>query len=333
VLRVGFVGRLERLKGADLAVRAIAAVARRGRPAELIIAGDSFDGFRADVVEPLIRETGVVVRWVQLAEQDVAAFLRGCDCLLLPSRYDSFPCAAIEALASGVPVITTSRSGVSERFTADEGLLALSLADEAGFAEAAADALLDDDWLLGAATRGPGRVRDVLSVERLGGELLDVYDEALRHSRPWKAAAAEADALREASRHALAHVQAAPQLDAEGTVTLAFADELMQRPDLLAAYAQAAVGGETSTLVAITDDEPGVLADAFVALLHELGLDSDGGPDIVLHGPVHDRGEALAPRLDAVLSEQRVPYALGRVPRLRANTGTATTFAALQSAA
>ncbi|OGA92416.1 MAG: hypothetical protein A3G27_08070 [Betaproteobacteria bacterium RIFCSPLOWO2_12_FULL_66_14] len=47
-------------------------------------------------------------------QTDVRPFYGAADCLALPTLYDPFPNAALEALASGLPVVTTTRCGAAE---------------------------------------------------------------------------------------------------------------------------------------------------------------------------------------------------------------------------
>ena len=46
--------------------------------------------------------------------QDVRPWYGAADCLVLPTLYDPFPNAALEALACGVPVITSHQCGAAE---------------------------------------------------------------------------------------------------------------------------------------------------------------------------------------------------------------------------
>jgi glycosyltransferase involved in cell wall biosynthesis len=52
---------------------------------------------------------------------DVARLMRACDLLVFVSRYDPCPLVVIEALASGLPVITATTTGASEFVTPDTG--------------------------------------------------------------------------------------------------------------------------------------------------------------------------------------------------------------------
>jgi glycosyltransferase involved in cell wall biosynthesis len=76
------------------------------------------------------RRLGVAdsVRFVgSLAQRDVAEFYQTCDVLLLTSNFEGMPRSVLEALASGLPVVTTDVGearavvidGVSGRVSAD----------------------------------------------------------------------------------------------------------------------------------------------------------------------------------------------------------------------
>jgi glycosyltransferase involved in cell wall biosynthesis len=316
VLRLAFLGRLERRKGPDLAVLAAAAAQRRGRRVELRLIGASYDEFAADAVRSLVREHGVegVTFERAVAPEQIAEVLRDVDCAVLPSRLENFHFAAVEALAVGVPVITTDRCGLTQWFGPEDGLAAVALDTAEGFAEAAADRLLDDAWLRDAGARAPGRVRDVLAPERLGPELLDVYDAAISRTRPAKVAVALADAEAEGPRLAERRRQAAKGLDTRRFVTLASAEELLERADLLAAYAAAMRDTDDATLLVTSRAPAARSAPAVLELLAALGLDDEAGPDMVLSGGVTDGGALLLPLVDAVLSERPQPAVLADRP-------------------
>lgn len=55
------------------------------------------------------------------AQEDVRPFYGAADLFALPTLYDPFPNAVLEALASGLPTITTTTCGAAERITAENG--------------------------------------------------------------------------------------------------------------------------------------------------------------------------------------------------------------------
>lgn len=107
-----YVGRLDPLKGAELLVRAWAAM--RERATLLIVGGDARDPERPRL-RALARQLGVDhrIRFVDAAPQDeLPAYYRAADLLAVASHYESFGLVAVEALASGTPVIAPRVGGL-----------------------------------------------------------------------------------------------------------------------------------------------------------------------------------------------------------------------------
>ncbi len=95
---VGYLGRLETEKGADL----LSEIASRVPEADFAVAGA---GSLPIDPQPNLRLVGRVV---------AAEFLQRVDCLLVPSRVESFGLSALEALSMGVPVVHTGAGGLAE---------------------------------------------------------------------------------------------------------------------------------------------------------------------------------------------------------------------------
>jgi N-acetyl-alpha-D-glucosaminyl L-malate synthase BshA len=93
------------------AVLALAQVLR-SRPAALMLVGD---GPERRAVEQLATSVGVAGHVAFLGEQlQMARLLAQADLFVLPSEQESFGLAALEALASGVPVVATNVGGLPE---------------------------------------------------------------------------------------------------------------------------------------------------------------------------------------------------------------------------
>lgn len=107
-VRVGFLGRLEPEKGADLILGIAAALPE----AEFLVAGAG-----STPVPPLpnVRLVGRV---------DAASFLRGLHCLVVPSRVESFGRSALEAMSLGVPVVHSGAGGLADLTRRGDGALA-----------------------------------------------------------------------------------------------------------------------------------------------------------------------------------------------------------------
>lgn len=191
-VRVVFVGRLEPLKGADLALRAVAAARRRGVDARITLVGRDVpqaDGssYRRGVLVPLLAQLDLDfgdVRFVdQVDECGVAQHLRHADVALLPSLIENFHTAAVEALAAGVPVITGGRNGLACWVSAEDGLRTVAGAalggDPTAFVEGAADALADAAWLSSAGARAAARVAEAFDPAAVTARLLELVGEAV----------------------------------------------------------------------------------------------------------------------------------------------------------
>jgi D-inositol-3-phosphate glycosyltransferase len=125
-----FVGRLQPLKGPDVAIRALAeAVARAPdvmRDAILAVVGGPTGAIPHDEVVHLMQlaaSTGVADRVVFFPPQPherLVDFYAAAEAVLVPSRSESFGLVALEAQASGTPVIAAAVGGL--RYSVADGL-------------------------------------------------------------------------------------------------------------------------------------------------------------------------------------------------------------------
>ena len=117
-VRLLCVGRLSREKAPELALRALAPLARSGLDCHLTFVGDG----------PLRRRleraaAGLPVTFTgHVAERrEVAALLAGADVVLAPCPAETFGLAVLEALACGTPVVTSGEGAARELVTGDCG--------------------------------------------------------------------------------------------------------------------------------------------------------------------------------------------------------------------
>jgi len=138
------VGNLYEAKGWDVLLDALAILRERGPTVHLDIYGDGV--LRSELEQQVARlAIGDLVSFHGWRPKDeVANTLRQSDVFVITSRYDSNPCAVIEALASGLPVVGTAVGGIPEMIRDGQGILA-----EAGSPEniaAAIEAALNAQW-------------------------------------------------------------------------------------------------------------------------------------------------------------------------------------------
>jgi glycosyltransferase involved in cell wall biosynthesis len=119
-IRFGTLGRLAPIKDHATLIRAFAIVARRLPQAELHIAGE---GPEHPSLKTMIAEASLGDRVTLTgATNDSAGFLSRLDIFVLSSRSEGLPVVILEAMASGLPIVSTRVGGTPE--AAPEGLVA-----------------------------------------------------------------------------------------------------------------------------------------------------------------------------------------------------------------
>lgn len=153
-LRVVAVGRLVPKKGFDVLVEAVADLHRRGVDLELVIAGEDgpdagrVRGLVADLCPELVRFAG------PLSQCELLSLYRDADVFALACRVDGdgdrdgIPNVMVEAMAAGLPVVSTAVSGIPELVRSGENGLLVPPGDPVALASAllklAADVPLRD---------------------------------------------------------------------------------------------------------------------------------------------------------------------------------------------
>jgi glycosyltransferase involved in cell wall biosynthesis len=150
-----FLGGLERRKGVDTLLDAFEAVARSRPEVELRLAGSGSleHEIRARAArQPLAGRVALLGR---VSREEVPALLRSSTLLAQPSLGEPFGMSALEALASGLPVVATDAGGLAE-LVPDEGNRKVPPADAASLARALEELLAlgpEERAALGARNR------------------------------------------------------------------------------------------------------------------------------------------------------------------------------------
>jgi L-malate glycosyltransferase len=173
-------GRLDRLKGIDVLLRAWEAVATNDDAAVLLLAGD---GPERASLERAAETRGL--RNVRFLGQqtDVRPVLWSSDLLAMPSRQEAMPMAALEALACGVPVVGSRVGGIPEIVSEGENGLLVPVEDAGGLSEAI-EGLLADEPRRRSLSEGAVRLIQPYGLESFVGTLEAMYC-ALAAGRAW----------------------------------------------------------------------------------------------------------------------------------------------------
>jgi D-inositol-3-phosphate glycosyltransferase len=148
-----FVGRIQPLKGPDVAIRALAEL---GRPdARLLVVGGA-SGLEGDAevarARELVDELGLSTRVEFVPPQPhhiLSTYYRAADVVIVPSRSESFGLVALEAAACGIPVVASAVGGLQSLVDDGETGFLIAERDPAMYAQAIARIL--DDPLLAAS--------------------------------------------------------------------------------------------------------------------------------------------------------------------------------------
>ncbi len=173
-LRLVAIGRLFPVKGFDLLLRAFAQAAPRIPDGRLEVWGE---GPERASLERLARELGLSgsARFMGITDRPFDV-LRNADVFVMPSRAEGFPNALVEAMACGLPVISSDFGGAAREILRDgvDGLL-VPREDPSSLAEAMVR-LSEDPELRG---RLSGRAVEV--VERFSHDrVMGLWEDAIR---------------------------------------------------------------------------------------------------------------------------------------------------------
>jgi glycosyltransferase involved in cell wall biosynthesis len=175
---VGWIGRMTAVKRTDVVLESFRKLRDEGVDAVLCMVGDGPDRHS---VEDLAGELGIMRDSLFPGyQEDVGPFFAAFDVFVLPSGNEGTPVTAIEALASGCPVVATRVGGVPDVVTDGEDGFLVDPGDVEGLA--ASLARLANDPALRARMGGAGRerMRSRYAVDRLIDDIDRLYRDLLQ---------------------------------------------------------------------------------------------------------------------------------------------------------
>jgi colanic acid/amylovoran biosynthesis glycosyltransferase len=178
-VKVMALGRLSAEKGFAVLVDAVAALRKDGVPVKLTLVGDG--PLRAEL-EAQVNRLGITdaVRFAgELVSDDVARELRSSDIFCLPSFSEGLPVSIMEAMAVGVPVVTTWISGIPELAVNDDTALTVAPARADSLATAIKRLAGDHALCCRLSQAARGRVEAQHDASKTGGEMAQLLTEYL----------------------------------------------------------------------------------------------------------------------------------------------------------
>jgi D-inositol-3-phosphate glycosyltransferase len=188
-----FVGRIQRLKGLEVLVRAFARLA--DLDARLLVVGGqpgtSPESREISRLQHLVTRLGIADRTDfvgAVAHEQLPLYYSAADVTVMPSSYESFGLVAVESLACGTPVVATRVGGLTSIVHDGETGLLVPWRDAEMFAESLRR-VLEDTALRQRLARNARASVLGYAWDRIADEHLTLYEDVRAASRPRVAAA------------------------------------------------------------------------------------------------------------------------------------------------
>jgi glycosyltransferase involved in cell wall biosynthesis len=173
---IGAIGRLSREKGVDVFLDALAILKRRGVAAKGVVIGEGAleESLKAQAVALGLGDSVVLTGRIEAMREAYDAL----DLMVIPSRSEGLPSTLLEAMPTGLPVVSTAVGAMVE-IAAEEPLsMRIVPPEQPGLlADAIAEALSNLADPAAAAARQ--RVVASYSIERRCDTMLAIYHDAL----------------------------------------------------------------------------------------------------------------------------------------------------------
>lgn len=185
-LVIGSLGRLNPAKDQENFIEAARILAERHHNLKFMMIGDGLDPDNARLMRA-ITDTGHADRFVLLGERrDVPACLKAMDIFCLHSRTEGFPNALGEAMAMGLPCVTTN-AGDAAYLLGDTGTI-VPTQDSKALAEGIEQMIrLDAKQRQELGRKSQNRINSNFSIAQTSEKFLQLYDQLI-HGDPFREA-------------------------------------------------------------------------------------------------------------------------------------------------
>jgi glycosyltransferase involved in cell wall biosynthesis len=176
-----FVGRLERVKGIPVLLKAAQLVLRDKPNVRFVFAGSNHPTLKQKDIDEIIQQLSLEDRMQFLGhvprEQLFHWYYRASLCVL-PSYYETFGLAALEPMAFGVPVVATIAGGLPEVIEDGVTGLLVTVGNPEALATAICKLLNNEALRKKMSIAAQYRVQKYFDIERLIGPTVEIYQNS-----------------------------------------------------------------------------------------------------------------------------------------------------------
>jgi sugar transferase (PEP-CTERM/EpsH1 system associated) len=174
-LTIGYVGRLEKVKGVNFLIDAFAALVAQHPHLQLQLVGD---GSERRALEQQVQTLGLgdKVHFLGI-RSDMPALYPTFDLFVLPSLWEGMPNVALEAMACGVPVIATNTGGTPEVVQDGKSGLLAPPGDAVALAQAMATLINNAEQRCQLAQAGRHFVEQTFSINQTVAQTVALYEQ------------------------------------------------------------------------------------------------------------------------------------------------------------
>ncbi|MDW0116304.1 glycosyltransferase [Sporosarcina thermotolerans] len=142
------------------------------------------DGYLRNELQEKINLLGLRNRaFLMGLKKDVMKYVYDAELFVMPSNYEGFPNALVEAMSSGVPVISTDFStGIARELIKEENGILVPVDDKEHMRNAIRR-ILSDNNLRNSMSRKNREILDVLSADKIVDMWIHIFDELLMENK------------------------------------------------------------------------------------------------------------------------------------------------------
>lgn len=187
---VFYVGRFDPRKGIETLVRAVSRSTLRGQQDLRLMIGGGWrpgqsDGKERDRIGHLVEKLGIADLTSfpgRIGHDKLPLYYAAANVCVVPSHYEPFGLVAIEAMASGTPVVASDVGGLQFTVVSEKTGLLCPPQDDAAFAVAIDRILSHPDWQADLGKAARQRVESQFSWDGVARQLSDLYSTLLVQS-------------------------------------------------------------------------------------------------------------------------------------------------------